>query len=393
MVGSIPGMTGGGPGARATGIALPLPGQPVQGVSSLRAAGDGTWWALADNGFGGAANSADALLMIHRLRPDWQNGRVDRLETIFLSDPDGIYPWPLVLGGSDRRYLTGADLDPESLVVTPDGFWIGDEFGPFLLRFDRQGRLVRLWETSVGGHAARSPDHPLVTTPGTPGSPVDFQIARSRGFEGMSASPDGRYLYPLLEGPVYEAGKPETFAGGNARLRLLEFDREAGAWTGRHWTYVPETDNTVIGEFTWIDADRALVIERDSGEGDAARACPSNEPGPGCFSRPAKFKRLYLVTRAGAKEGGSLRKLGYVDLLTLHDPARVARQGGVQVAEGVEPRFGFPFVTIESVEPAGGGSVIIVNDNNLPFSAGRFLDRADDTEFILVSLPELLALH
>ncbi|MFC7540296.1 hypothetical protein ACFQU2_13590 [Siccirubricoccus deserti] len=32
----------------------------------------------------------------------------------------------------------------------------------------------------------------------------------------------------------------------------------------------------------------------------------------------------------------------------------------------------------------------MANDNNLPFSAGRFLTRADANEFILLRVPELL---
>jgi glycerophosphoryl diester phosphodiesterase len=49
----------------------------------------------------------------------------------------------LVRGADPGRLLTGADLDPESLVRMRDGsLWIGDEFGPFLLHFDADGRLL-----------------------------------------------------------------------------------------------------------------------------------------------------------------------------------------------------------------------------------------------------------
>jgi hypothetical protein len=34
---------------------------------------------------------------------------------------------------------------------------------------------------------------------------------------------------------------------------------------------------------------------------------------------------------------------------------------------------------------------VVGNDNNLPFSAGRHLDKADDNEMILLRVPELLA--
>ncbi|MFM2042477.1 MAG: hypothetical protein RLY86_1053 [Pseudomonadota bacterium] len=395
----------------ASGLNLPLAGQAVQGLSSLRPGPDGSWWALSDNGLGSKGNSPDSMLMLHRVVPDWKAGTVAVVQTLFLGDPDRRFPWPLVLEGAGARYLTGGDMDPESLVVAEDGFWLGEEFGPWLLRFDRQGRLIGLWETVVDGKPVRSPDHPAVRLPGAPDGRAPVDIARSRGFEGMHASADGRYLHALLEGPVWRDNAPETFADGKPRLRLLEFDTAGrdgpdgpAAWTGRDWTYTLEHDGHAIGEFTWLDADRALVLERDSGEGDVAAACaegaapPTGAAGsagaagaagaiPPCHARPARFKRLYLVTKAAVKDGGALRKLGYIDLLSIQDPDGVARRGS---ADGV---FTFPFVTPESVHPVGDGRVVIVNDNNLPFGTGRTPGRPDDSEFILLSVPELLALQ
>ena len=46
--------------------------------------------------------------------------------------------------------------------------------------------------------------------------------------------------------------------------------------------------------------------------------------------------------------------------------------------------------TIESVAAVDADHVVVANDNNLPFSAGRHLGRADDNEFILLRVPELL---
>jgi hypothetical protein len=133
-----------------------------------------------------------------------------------------------------------------------------------------------------------------------------------------------------------------------------------------------------------IDANRALVIERDNGEGDPARACPQGQNAPTCFATPARLKRVYAVSFEGVASGASLRKLGHIDLMDIADPRNLARQGG---ANG---KFTFPFFTIENVDVVDAEYIVVGNDNNLPFSAGRSLDKADDNEVILLRVPELL---
>ena len=102
---------------KPTGISLPFKGQPVQGFSGIKTMKDGSYWVLTDNGFGSKANSADAMLMFHHVKPDWKSGRVQRLQTVFLHDPDKKVPFLIVNEGTKQRYLTGADFDIESNVV------------------------------------------------------------------------------------------------------------------------------------------------------------------------------------------------------------------------------------------------------------------------------------
>ena len=58
------------------------------------------------------------------------------LATTFLRDPDRVLPFKLNLEATAERYLTGADLDPESIQPIGDLLWIGDEFGPYLVAVD-----------------------------------------------------------------------------------------------------------------------------------------------------------------------------------------------------------------------------------------------------------------
>jgi len=386
-LGSVPGMDG----VRPTGLSLPFDGQPVQGFSGIRNAGDGTFWTLSDNGFGNKLNSTDAALMIHHLRFDWEAGTVDRMQTIFLTDPDMKAPFPIVLEGSDTRFLTGGDFDVESIQPVADGFWIGEEFGPYLLKFDAQGRLTDVIDTVVDGKPVKSPDHPTLTLQANPSLPMPaFNVKRSGGFEGLAQSKDGTRLYAMLEGALFgEDGTmehaPEQKAGERA-LRIIEFDVPSKTWTGRTWLYPLSAEGgDAIGDFNMIDGTTALVIERDQGAGTVDKACadPKN-PTSDCFATPARFKRIYKIEMNDANAGGAVRKIGYIDLMKISDPDNRKRQGG---GEGF---YDMPFNTIENVDLVDDTHIIVGDDNNLPFSAGRALDRADDNEFVVLEVGDFL---
>ena len=128
----------------------PFPGQPIQGFSGVQFApdGNGSFWFLSDNGFGAKANSADYLLRIYQVDPNFAgseagDGSVAIENFIELSDPNNLIPFEITNEDTDERLLTGADFDVESFVLDKNGeIWVGDEFGPFLLHFDADGTLL-----------------------------------------------------------------------------------------------------------------------------------------------------------------------------------------------------------------------------------------------------------
>ncbi|MDW8311976.1 MAG: esterase-like activity of phytase family protein [Burkholderiales bacterium] len=381
-IGSVEGRSAG----RPTGVRLPFRGQPVQGHSGIKRMADGTYWVLADNGFGRKVNSPDAALMLMNYRIDWDSGRVQLLRTVFLHDPDKKIPFRIVHEGTAKRYLTGGDLDPEGFQIINGKIWIGDEFGPFLIRTSMDGRVEAFFETLADGKPVRSPDHfSVVASPPGQGAPAGVNLGRSRGFEGLAASPDGRFLYAMLEGPLWDAGKNDwERVDGQLALRILEFSVAEEKWTGRHWKYVLSPGATAIGDFNMLDATTALVIERDDGEGTSDRACADGRPAPNCFHNLARFKRVVKIEMTDAMAGGAVRKIGYVDLMNIRDPNRKARK---PLTNGV---LTFPFFTIENVDRVDDRHIIVGNDNNLPFSSSRDPNRADDNEFILLEVEALL---
>ena len=109
------------------------------------------------------------------------------------------------------------------------------------------------------------------------------------------------------------------------------------------------------------------------------------QPKPDCFATPAKLKRIYKIEMSdAAMSAARSRKIGYIDLLKIKDPNNVRRQGG---GDGF---YDMPFNTIENVDMVDATHIIVGDDNNLPFSAGRALDKADDNEFVLLEVGDFL---
>ncbi len=337
------------------GVEVPFPRQPVQGVSGVLDAGNGTYWILLDNGYGAKANSADFLLRMYRVQPDFEtkrggSGTVAVGQFLQLRDPDRRVPFSIVNEQTPDRLLTGGDFDIESVRQDRRGdLWFGDEFGPFLLHTDATGRML---EAPIPLPGVQSPDNPMLNgaTPTLPSS---------RGFEGTAISPNGTTLYPMLEGALISDTDQQ-------RRIINEYDIERGVYTDVQYQYRVDAPGNAIGDLTMLDRHRLLVIERDGGQGV-----------------DAQFKRIFVVDLRRTDASGFLEKREVLDLLTIPDPTLLslpARSGDI----GLGDPFSFPFVTIESVLPLGGNRLLVINDNNFPFSTGRNPTQPDDTEFIIV---------
>jgi hypothetical protein len=344
------------------GVTPPFPGQPIPGFSAVLDAGHGEFWAMPDNGYGAKTNSGDFLLRVYRVDPDFKtakggSGAVEVLGFIQLRDPDARITFPLF---RSDRLLTGADLDIESLRVAKDGtLWFGDEFGPFLVHTDATGKVL---EAPIPLPGVQSPQNPFLPDPDA------WTLRASRGFEGMARSINGKTLYPMLEGALRDDPDP--------RRRILnEFDLRSETYTGRTWQYRVDAafPDAVIGDLTALDQHRLVLIERDDAQGAEARQ-----------------KKVYLVDRRRVGTDGYLEKRLVVDLLRIRDPRGISvppRPGEF----GVGDPFSFPLQSVESLEVLGGERLLIANDNNYPFSDGRWSarDRPDDTELIVVRAPAL----
>lgn len=371
---------------RPTGMSVPIKGLPLQGHSGIKRMADGTYWVLTDNGYGNKVNSRDSMLYLTQYDIDFKSGKANPLKTVFFHDPDKIIPFHIINESTDKRYLTGSDFDPESFQFADGALWVGEEFGPYLIKMDLDGKVLALFETVVNGKKVVSPDHYQVTTPSKIIDKVSCQVNRSKGFEGMASSPDGSKLYPMLEGALWNEEKQDyESVDGKRAARILEFDVKKQQWTGRSWLYVFEDSLNAIGDFNLIDDTHGLIIERDNGEGTADKACVEGATDTkNCFSNLATFKRVYRIEFSDKNQGTAVDKQAYIDLMNIKDPNKMARK---PLNDGV---FTFPFFTIENVDVVDNEHIIVGNDNNYPFSSSRELNQADDNEFILLKVPELL---
>ena len=338
---------------------------------------------MPDNGFGTQANSADALLRMYAVTPDFKtalggSGTVSAANYntgaaqaaftassyITLSDPDsklGIKIQadyrryynsaanPLVDAAiRNDRLLTGADFDIESVRKDKNGnLWFGEEFGPYLVKTNASGSVLRR-EIAMPGVFA--PENSAVIN-----GNVTANLGGSRGFEGMAINAAGDRLYTLLEG---------TVAGDAAKsLRINAFDVNTEKYTGQQWLYQLDALGTNIGDMTAINDHEFLVIERNGGT---------------ATSNLLPFKKIYRIDLNASDGAGHVAKTEVVDLMNIADPNDLNGDGSTS--------FTFPFVTIESVLILDANTLLVANDNNYPGTGGRVAGVSDNTEFLKIHL-------
>jgi hypothetical protein len=341
-----------GPGP-FNGVSPPFPTQPVQGFSGILPAGSGAWLAMPDNGYGRKENSGDFLLRVYRVHVGFETSSggdgvaaVDGY--IELQDPNGMFPFPLV---RQDRFLTGADVDPESIFYGPDGtLWVGDEFGPWMLHFDASGRLL---QPPISLPGVKSPQNPELAPDEAP------TLDRSKGFEAAAPAADGRHAYVFLEGALIGDSN-------QTRRYVYELDLADGSFTGRSWAYRTEDPAWLVADAKLLDGRRLLVMERDDFEGTGVR-----------------FKKIFEVDLNRTDADGFVAKREVVDLLHLRDPAGISLPAA-EGDRGLGRDFSFPLRSVESIWPEARGRIVVANDNNYPFDAGRHDGTPDGNEWIVV---------
>lgn len=173
--------------------------------------------------------------------------------------------------------------DPEGIARVADGFWIASEGatvdGNELIKVSPTGAVLQRVKLSAAMQARFA------------------DPKNSTGFEGVTASADGKTLYVALQ-RGFDINKP--FAA------ILKYSVDSGTWTSAQYPLTlhskdPKTLWSGISEVQLTSDGRLLILERDKGGGVAAAIT-------------SEIKRVYSVPAASVIDGAELSKTLVRDL-------------------------------------------------------------------------------
>lgn len=186
-------------------------------------------------------------------------------------------------GPGDKRI----SLDAEGLVVDTHGsFWISDEYGPFVYKFNSKGKMVAalqppdaLIPTRNGVTSFTSNTPPIYNNDRVP-VPEDPDHGRrnNQGFEGLTISPDGKDLWVMLQSAAMQEGGASSSKRRNTRLlkyKLANKSDEAEAVLEAEYvvplpTFINAEAKTRVAaqsEIHYVSDTQLLVLARDSNAG------------------------------------------------------------------------------------------------------------------------------
>ncbi|MFS8907890.1 esterase-like activity of phytase family protein [Synechococcus sp. OH2] len=201
----------------------------------------------------------DFTPQVARLSLDSDSFKLDKV--ILLQDETGKnltgIPNPSNLGGTgEKAYdLSGKPLapdpkgiDPEGIAVAKDGsFWVADEYGPHLIHFDANGKVIEWINPFGSGFGGKK-------------LPEVYKNRRpNRGMEGLTLTPDQNYLVGIMQSPLLNPNKDVQKTA--TVCRILFYELATGKF--REYLYPLEGTGTAVSEIAAITNTTFLVLERD----------------------------------------------------------------------------------------------------------------------------------
>lgn len=179
------------------------------------------WWGLSDRGPGGGTLNYETRVQRFTLDVDKNSGAISNFQiaqTVKFSNlgaaMNGIAPSP--------SNVLGNALDPEGIVVHPSSghFFVSDEYGPSVYEMDRNGAVVKTF-TTPANLIPRNAGTNVANFAGDTGNNAGKRT--NRGFEGLAISPDGRFVFAMLQSATLDEG-----GGTGSVSRIVKFDAASG---------------------------------------------------------------------------------------------------------------------------------------------------------------------
>ena len=223
-------------------------------------------------------------------------------------------------------------------------FWVSDEYGPFLVRFDSTGRE----RERVG--------------PCDGGLPPVYRLRQPNlGMEGLTRTPDSQWLVGMMQAPLANPAA-DGVRGVSRATRILFRHVVTGAM--REYLYLLDSaDLEGVSEILALTDGRFLVLERDD-----------RFPG----ARPAAtVKRIYEIDVRAATDISSLGALGARPIaggktLEQASVAELASAGVVPVTKRLVVdllALGFPHDKAEGLAHGTDGSLLVSSDDDFGITA------------------------
>ncbi|WP_409345645.1 esterase-like activity of phytase family protein [Paenibacillus sp. MBLB4367] len=324
-------------------------------------------------------DSLEVLETIKLQLPDGKTDAVTKSKYITgLSNTEGADEIPYDELGQKKLSYDPDGLDLEGIAYNPndDTFWLSDEYRPSLVQVKRDGTVLNRFVPFGAKALLKDAQMNVVEL-----FPAFYnQRVSNRGFEGVTITPDGKYLYVSIQSPL---ALPDQKTSDNSRnLRILKMDLAKKELVGEYVYYAENAasyegikqKDQVISDLYALSANVLLVDERDKMAG-----------------KEAQVKRIY---KSDFSKATNLLGTDYSANLEAMPQDMLRQAGIVPVTKELIVDFvklGYPYEKIEGITAIDKRTIAIVNDNDFAVSydeQGKLSLTGTPTQLHVVELQE-----
>jgi hypothetical protein len=264
------------------------------------------------------------------LRKSFPNINTVVLDTRFLKDTGNRNFVGDAYAFSETDPLRTSRFDPEGVRVGNDGnFYISDEYGPYIRKFNRQGHLLERIDVPakflldpLAGHQSGDINNPIdaASLELTPQNNSSGRQA-NRGMEGLAITPDGKTLVGMMQNALIQdnglavIGDPNAVPGRRGlNNRIVTIDLKTGETHEYVYTVDAINQGRGVNEILAINDHEFLVLERDN---RTFLTGATNDP---------KLKRIYKI---------DLKKNGTNDVTDVSDVVSLPETGAALSGMGI----------------------------------------------------------